>query len=745
MLNLAAPLDSLEGLTLYRDHQAPGVVYYFPDEVGISRVDGSNDDISVTVYMPDEAIAAGDLNALVGSVFSIGVRCYVNEARLERARQQLKGRLDIPAVELVAPPWESGSVDLLLFDSTSDPSATANKDSAVSNVVGSRRPSLVDGTLQAIFQARLDRRATAVIASALKGRAGLNAGVIYDLKFAGLLPAIDLVMHADLNRVADYIRASLGVNAYYVSADVSAAFSKMREEGVIKVEMTSMLADAESQKQADQAAKDFYDVLMRQLFAPIVSPADALAGAAGALSGVKTSIVNLSFTYTHSEQERIVEVDYRKRSAVTRQHNPQAALRSLAGLGGDPERVVSYVPLSAAWREVNVQIAAPDAFKDPTLEEIETVVWHGRDAVLDAEHAREDGLRMPEDVQPIIDLAFTREKPTSAPLAWTLRPDEPAFYRWQARVRNAPSDAVDSPPLVWSEPHTSTSRDLDLFADQLAPTRRVVLRLGGGLDASLDSVEARVQAKDASGQVVAERTLHVDGTTKEASWTLRRSEGTRLSIEQQLTYRWKDGRVLTRPTLLQLDQEILANSPFARTVVVTPFVTGAIDDLLELDVIVQYASGDYSSRTVARLRGPDFAGPDLQIPVLSAKDTVSWSASALSKTTGQLEPISAGSTLGGVISIALSRVRLVRLAWTGQSVEDAGLRSLRVLVRSLDESGQAVDTKTADWRTSDVADKQVSVLRAASIQYSIERRYPDGHMEVQPYAPVTDDSVILSA
>src|SRR5262249_17043103 len=196
-------------------------------------------------------------------------------------------------------------------------------DRMVLGVVGSKKPSLSDAGLAALFHARLDRRGTALVAAALAGQAGSMAGGLYNLSFSALRPAVNLRMSAGLDRLPAALKASAGVQGCYVRAEVSASFGKMREEGIIHVDLVSQVDDPETQKQVDQCVQDFYDTLMRQLFSPTVSPAEALANVP--VGGTaKASIVQLSFSYSHTEHERIVEVDYRKRAATRRIHNPQA-------------------------------------------------------------------------------------------------------------------------------------------------------------------------------------------------------------------------------------------------------------------------------------------------------------------------------------------------------------------------------------------------------------------------------------
>src|SRR3954452_1891460 len=306
MLDLSQPLGPINGLTLYGDHEKPDLVYYLPDEIDLRRLDADHPDIALQIFFPDQALVgpASDLEKAVGAILELGARCIVSEDRLDDVRSRLASQPGRANVTLSLPPWEDGSVQLLLLDSATSTTATpADDDRMVLGVVGSKRPSLSDTELAALFHARLDRRGTALTAAALNGQIGSVAGVLYDLSFAALRPTVNLRMSADLNRCADFFRAGVGVQVYYVGADISASFGKMREQGIIKVDLVSEASDPESERLVNESVKDFYDTLMRQLFSPTVSPAETI-GAMPAGGSMQTSIVKFSFSYTHVEHQR---------------------------------------------------------------------------------------------------------------------------------------------------------------------------------------------------------------------------------------------------------------------------------------------------------------------------------------------------------------------------------------------------------------------------------------------------------
>ena len=94
---------------------------------------------------------------------------------------------------------------------------------------------------------------------------------------------------------------------------------------------------------------------------------------------VGTAPVRLSFAYSRGERERIVQVDYRKRSGVQRVHNPSAHLRALdrwatvlSSFSGSRSQQDGARP---GWRSPPRRIERADT----GLLGIEPVLWRGRD------------------------------------------------------------------------------------------------------------------------------------------------------------------------------------------------------------------------------------------------------------------------------------------------------------------------------------------------------------------------------
>ena len=753
MLDLAKPLGTAEGLTLYGDHEQPDLAYYLPDEVALA-LDGDRPELGLQIFFPDEAITGGtaDLASSVGGLFTVGVTCGVAARRVEAAQDAARERTGRPDLRLTPVDWEDGRVDLVLLDHSTAPSTgTVTTDAMVSSVVGSRKPSLRDNKLSGLFHARLDRRGTALVDAALRGGAGTVAGVLYDLQFAALRPALGMKITANLDEVADFVRASLGVSVYYVSADLAFVFDKMRQEGTIKVEVLSQLDTPEAQKAADEVVKDFQDLVMRELFRPMVPPLGTLLAGAGG-TPASSSIVRVGATWGHSEHNRTMTVDYTKRQATRRVHNPQSHLHALAAVVAAPDTFIQRVPLGAAWRELAVEVGAPGAFDDQDLRGLSVVLWRGKDRVLPPEEARDDGLRLPEDVRALAELGFSAAQAAPRSVAWVSDPDEVPGYHWQAHASWVEDDAIDSPPTLWSEPRLSRSQDLDLFPAILFPTRTLRVELAPGLPDDIALVELALVARDAAGTELARRTLTLNPAASGADvtrrWGVRRASAEPPVLEAATTFHFRDGRRLTTPSRRLVDRDLTILSPFVATRAIGLTVAAPDPTIDRIEVVTRYrdeATG-YGHEAVRVLLPPSFRADDVLVPVLTADGAVEWEAERIDRD-GARRRIAGGRTTRSVVIPAQGEARVVRVVWVGPpALADAELTRVVVVVRVRADGGEEVARVETTYRgTAEAAPRVLAVGAGAGVlEFSIARRFADGHEETTPFERVEAGEVVVT-
>src|SRR5690554_5816872 len=208
MIDLAKPLGVHNELVFYGDHEFPDIVYYFPDEVRLARQSGTTTDLDAYELLfqifHEGGVNEGGVDELrktAGSILQLGVQCSVSEDRLERAVDSLKRVHPLPDnLRIATPHWKDGTVNLIALDASTLDIKTMGEDSFVKSVIGSQEPSLSSANLKSIFNVRFDRRGTALISSALDGTGGSVAGILYDLRYTAIRPAVDLRIWSDLRR-----------------------------------------------------------------------------------------------------------------------------------------------------------------------------------------------------------------------------------------------------------------------------------------------------------------------------------------------------------------------------------------------------------------------------------------------------------------------------------------------------------------------------------------------------------------
>ncbi|MFT3886767.1 MAG: hypothetical protein QM713_01195 [Arachnia sp.] len=103
-------------------------------------------------------------------------------------------------------------------------------------------------------------------------------GVLYDLKFTGMRPALHVEISADLERVYTQFGAALDAQVYFVQAGIDAAFEKLVQDGVIQIKVIDYVG-ADDQADKEKWALDFFkENLLRQWFEPTLTPGQVAGG-----------------------------------------------------------------------------------------------------------------------------------------------------------------------------------------------------------------------------------------------------------------------------------------------------------------------------------------------------------------------------------------------------------------------------------------------------------------------------------
>jgi hypothetical protein len=270
MLLLSAPKTiTVDDVTVFPDHADPNQFWYLPGPVSLAKRTDGQAVFTFIKYKP-AAVESG--------VKGGGFVMFATQLKLDSATQnRILSRLSAiapgtPNLSLV--PFDTGTVKCVALNlegegGTEAKSARAGAFNAVESILGATTPSL-QGDEEAAFSLTLSQEGAIILEQAYKQGTG-PIGVVYDLKFTGLRPSLDVRITADFKRIYDGLSASLSGQYYFVKASLEAAFEKLKQDGAIKVEVTNFASDQDAKDKEKWALDFFTEKLLTDWFDPTLS------------------------------------------------------------------------------------------------------------------------------------------------------------------------------------------------------------------------------------------------------------------------------------------------------------------------------------------------------------------------------------------------------------------------------------------------------------------------------------------
>jgi hypothetical protein len=765
MIDLAKPLGIHEGIIFYGDHEQPDLIYYFPDEVSLAPQMSSNGnatniyELFFQIFHEGDVAEGGieDLRKSAGSILSLGVKCDVSEERMQKAIEHLKGVHVLPEnIRISTPLWVDGSVNLLALDSITSNEQSFGPDAFVKSIVGSQKPSLMSTDLKSVFNVRLDRRGTALIASALNGGTGSVAGVLYDLKFPAIRPAVDLKIWADLGRCYESISHTLGVKAeftYGVKFSLGAEFEwltkKLEENGDLKIEILTQVEDAETKKAIDEMVNDFKESILRELFMPYVNP--QTTNITNMESIVPVVGVSYKFKKENINHNKIIEVDYRERSTVIRTHNPQSHLWVLGKqIAENKDKYIQKIVFGDLWREqsLSIQIIHDFEHAENDLLSAEVLIWRKKEGVL--EKVNEGRFSIPETADPLKNITFHKANLEEVKLAWLYDEDEPVGYYYQIRfLFSGKVKNISSPEEIVTPPVFSSNQDLVIYPDTYTFYKKIEVREGNISFDEFKTVDVRLNLKDNKGALVGTELISLTEANKNEIWTVRGKSKENLYVEVGKEYQYDDDRpaIRTEPIYL-MDDEVIVNKPFLRsTFNIIPVIAGSSENISKilLEIIIQSPDLDEEVKQLIQIAGPDFNVGDINIKLHSDKDKLFYKAKAITKDARIVE-ISEGLILDNALIINLKKLQenAVTFVWKGVSPEAADLNFLRIELQAIDANGNKTELPKIEYKGDEVA---IPILKTfeqdKTIEMRITKRFLSGNTEKGNWTKIESKEITI--
>lgn len=279
MLLLGSKTITIEGITVFPDHANPDKFWYLPGPISLAR--GKSDRRHAFTFIKYKP-AAVDGGAKGGGflMFEVNLRL---DSELERQILSKLAAIAPGSPKLAAVPFDEGTVKCVALNlegsgDTSAPPPEEGTFNAVEKILGASVPSL-HGDNAAAFSLTLSQEGATILEQAFE-QGTTPVGVIYDLKFTAMRPALNVKITADFKRIYNHFSGSVSGQYYFVQAGIDAGFEKLVQDGVIKIEVTNFTGEADLKEKEDWAKNFFKDKLMSEWFQPTLTPGKLAGGMA---------------------------------------------------------------------------------------------------------------------------------------------------------------------------------------------------------------------------------------------------------------------------------------------------------------------------------------------------------------------------------------------------------------------------------------------------------------------------------
>src|SRR5690606_11836659 len=262
MLLMGSDTVTVDGVTVFPDHADPAQFWYLPAPVALAKRD-STPQFTLIRYRP----AVADAGVQGGGFLTMEVELRL-DPDVERRILSAVSRFSDGTPRLSPAPFDEGTVQIVALNiqgggGTNAPAPPPGAFVAVESILGATKPSLA-GNNSAVFSLSLSQEGSIILDQAFR-QGALPVGVIYDLKYTALRPALDVEITANFKHVYDHLSFSADLSAsfpvygvpVYLEAGIDMAFEKLKQDGVISIKVTNF-SDAEDEAEKEKWALDFF-------------------------------------------------------------------------------------------------------------------------------------------------------------------------------------------------------------------------------------------------------------------------------------------------------------------------------------------------------------------------------------------------------------------------------------------------------------------------------------------------------
>lgn len=307
MIDLAAPVRTVSGVTVFADHADPQRYHYVPVRPRLVTNAAGHPDIKLVKYHLD-APASG---ATPAGMFFLSVDLDVPEDVMNEVRTKIAAAVGRSELTLT-PVWpDSGTCQLILLDSgpaangspapaaapPPPPPAQTGPATLVAEIIGGAEPDLASAAAT-VFVCTLETAGVEIVETALR-QGGLPFAAVYNLQVPGLRPALRATVTADYQASYHYYENRLHGGRLLAAADIGATVQDLVQQQAIRITVDDLVPDADRDGIYQRALDQVQQYILDTLFTPTISQQPAPASNASPAVQLVSDLVGL-FTLTYT-------------------------------------------------------------------------------------------------------------------------------------------------------------------------------------------------------------------------------------------------------------------------------------------------------------------------------------------------------------------------------------------------------------------------------------------------------------
>lgn len=341
MIDLAAPVRTFSGVTVFADHADPKLFHYIPVSPRLVTDEAGRPELKLLKYHLDPTTQ----QTTGAGLFSLTVDLAVADDVLSDVHDKVA---DGHTGVTLAPVWaDSGTCQLILLDSGPVVAGAAGPASLVASVIGGASPALASNATT-LFVCALDPPGVAIVETAVRS-GGLPFGVVYNLQVAGLRPAVRASIIADYQSSYHYYQNRLHGGQLLLATDIGATIADLVSQQAIKITVDDLVPDADKDGVYQHALDAVQQYVLSTLFTPTLNQSPPAAGArdtsiASAASGV-LGMFTVTYSLTSIDISELKTLSYHLAAAQAGEITlaPQGELTALLPSGTNVDTLIVAV------------------------------------------------------------------------------------------------------------------------------------------------------------------------------------------------------------------------------------------------------------------------------------------------------------------------------------------------------------------------------------------------------------------